>query len=1822
MIGYDAARTEERLHSGENQPVPACSDQVDLETVSLELDVRGLGSLADNRKLDRLGHHEAAVLGVRFHGQGDERLKGFHGVTFRWSLESGGDTFAHEQALGVADESVNRSDFDQSAILQPIEAVLVDGGQQVGRHEHRGLRAGEVGLRHLPLCSEDSEHNVLGSRCDAAAVIVDDPRMREEPGEARNYVSVGVNIGDINLYTGTPVHTNYRSQVARIAPEQLQGRERELAELRAFCQSPQTRGQYWWWRAEAWSGKSALMSWFVLHPPERVRIISFFVTARWASQNNRLAFIANVLEQLLAMLGETAPALLNEYTQEAHLLHLIPKAAAACADRGEEFVLLVDGLDEDRGVTTGPDAHSIAQLLPAHPPAGMRVIIAGRPNPPTPSDVPDDHPLKNPATARELVPWAHAQAVRADMERELKALLADPRAGQNLLGLVVAAGGGLTAADLAELLPGWSAYEVNDHLCSVAGRSFTARASLYEPDRPERYVLGHEELQLKSREMLGSARLDTYRARLHEWADDHRARQWPVDTPEYLLSGYGNMLAGERDLPRLAGLAADPARHERLLSVSGGDVTALAEIAAAQNLVLAQEDPDLPLLARLVFHRDRLNNRNTTIPVAAPGLWYALGRAEQAWMLACSIPDSEKRGDALRRMVEAALSAGDLTRAVELTAAIPSDAHRSAAVRALVDNATSPTRTAAVLEAFATHTIRSFEDDDGWDASARSIAVKALAFGLDVELRQAVSVLAAPLPVPMFLFIAAKELFDRAGTRCGVDVLTEAAKSVRQRYVGAKVAGWLMSIAVAAAALGQTAMAMDLFDEAMTHAYDEEADFAAAAVAGTSAARSRSQPPFQWTNPPLTFVAAHGDVGALVERAADAAERNPLVDRRFAALTKIAKAAMDAGETGLAVEVACRIGEPFTVVRVLANLPGVPGNAFAAPLAGLRTMREPVLQVDALLRAAAAMTEVGDLDQAGEVVDLAVTIARGLESPKLPLVQAAVLTHAIRGEQAGLRVLELLPDEEDSTLAHLLLTLCASWHAMIADDVDAAMKYVRQAVDIVGAERRDLREGLVGEIVSAMTAGSPEPDDHVEPVGFQRAMMNAGNGMLDVMTAAPDELVHTVVKAIQLVPHPGHRIQMLSTLGHALADRGHVDLGREVVRSALAVAQSLDTSPTWRDDVLQEVMSAAVVQRDASLAEAVARAFFKTHRQNAALVATASVSLATRDMDRVTRIVAEIAAFTDPRLDVELEELLDTVFRDVRIGSMPVSEAGFARVASPDEPPWFASSVDQAAQLVATCEGAALFIADSGARGRLLVLLAGAAREVGDIAWAARLLTQAEETARTSLDADNTSAEIIAAVRAGAKGLAEQALAAVRRVNEPRKRVDALAELACADSGDARAASLLDLATAEALQMPDQERDPALNLVVTAAIQCGALAEAESAAMFLPFVSSRAPALMSVGAALMRAGNGARGSVLIKRSRKLVEDKHRENLSSELAVSVAQALRAAVGDVHDVGEQGGTAELLDLIVRLAADTPLPVRSDEVRMKAVEAAIHVGDLDRAEVLAGYMRTELQQSQARRLICHGAALAGEIDRAEENALRIASPAECDRALRLLVEVLVDRGELNRAESVARSVMAPGQRVLALHAVANAVAGDANRAAALLDLADATLADVVDLLASDVGCGAVVAAFAAGDRDRALGYLQHVREALAEVSHRRRPSASLEILTTLVAGIGADEHPEVVDLVREIATSPKELRVVAEEWGTVPWLERTVLDLEDSEDKYEILLVLARRASPAHARRLMARAMVVVPWRLSLPELSERFPEAAAIVVGEAEASIVTG
>ncbi|WP_406628965.1 hypothetical protein [Amycolatopsis sp. WGS_07] len=467
---------------------------------------------------------------------------------------------------------------------------------------------------------------------------------------------VQVGHADTVYAAAPPARSRYRHWVRQVAPPELIGRAGELAELAEFCTDP-AGPDYVWWRAAPWTGKSALMATFVLNPPERVRVVSFFVTARSLGDDTREAFVDVVQEQLAEVL-ETAK------DPSARNLHAVfADAAAHCRARGERLVLVVDGLDEDRGA--GPGGHSIAALLP-YPENGLRVIVASRLNPDVPPDVRSDHPLRAPGIERPLAFSPAAVAAKADMERELDALLRGPAGEQDLLGFLVAARGGLTSYDLAELTQR-RRRDVERVLNSGASRSFTRRPAHWHPHRaPEIYLLGHENLRREAVEALGQAELSRYRSAIDEWADRYRRDGWPPGTPQFLLRGYFQLVQETGDAAALVELATDPARHQRMLDATGGDLTAMAELEAARTAVLASEQPDLVELIMLDMYRSNFRHRNKITPERLPATWAELGKIEHATALAQSMTEPAPRRRALLGLAGALVRGGRLDRAGQL----------------------------------------------------------------------------------------------------------------------------------------------------------------------------------------------------------------------------------------------------------------------------------------------------------------------------------------------------------------------------------------------------------------------------------------------------------------------------------------------------------------------------------------------------------------------------------------------------------------------------------------------------------------------------------------------------------------------------------------------------------------------------------------------------------------------------------------------------------------------------------------------------------------------------------------------------------------------------------------------------------------------------------------------------------------------------------------------------------------------------------------------------------------------------------------------------
>lgn len=252
---------------------------------------------------------------------------------------------------------------------------------------------------------------------------------------------------------------------------------------------------------------------------------------------------------------------------------------------------------------------------------------------------------------------------------ELRDLIEGRRGFRDVLGLLTAAGDGLTLPDLEELTEhvDLASYEIQDVLRDGADRIFAARAADW--DAQHIYLLAGEALRADAAAVLGAGKLSGYRQQLHEWAGRYQQQGWPAATPGYLLAGYPRMLCDAGEIERLAGCATDPVRHDRMFVLSGGDSAALTEIAAAQDAVLAQDDPDLHTMARLAVHRSDLAERGAAIPVGLPAVWISLNQPDRGENLARSITSPGKQAQALAAVSAALATAGLQDRAQRAAAA-------------------------------------------------------------------------------------------------------------------------------------------------------------------------------------------------------------------------------------------------------------------------------------------------------------------------------------------------------------------------------------------------------------------------------------------------------------------------------------------------------------------------------------------------------------------------------------------------------------------------------------------------------------------------------------------------------------------------------------------------------------------------------------------------------------------------------------------------------------------------------------------------------------------------------------------------------------------------------------------------------------------------------------------------------------------------------------------------------------------------------------------------------------------------------------------------
>lgn len=1024
---------------------------------------------------------------------------------------------------------------------------------------------------------------------------------------AKGARGVQIGSGNVQFNVFAPVFpaalSAYRRQVELIAPETLLDRDAELAQLADFCTCLDDR-DYLWLRGRAWTGKTALMSWLVLNPPPGTCVVSFFITARLAAQNDREAFLDVVIEQLATLLGEPAPYV-TPAARPAHLWALLYAAATACERQGRRLVLVVDGLDEDSGAGT----QSIAALLPARPPAGMRVVVAGRRDHPVPEDVPDGHPLRNPSVQRLLEASSHAGAVRDDAERELERLLGGTAADQDLPALVAVAGGGLSGQDLAELT-GRRAAEVEEFLRVAAGNTIARRPAYgWAGAAADVYVLGHEELQVDVLRRLSAPRVAEYRERLHAWADRYREEKWPAGTPEYLLRGYFRLLGADRDRDRMTGLALDRARHARLLEASGADTAALAEIGAAQDALHSGDRPDLRTLTLLAVRRDHLSGRNRDIPTSLPAVWALLGQPLRAEALARSIPRPWLRVSALTSL-----------------SGVLAERSRGHGTQDLAGGSVLGAREVAEEAEAVARAIT----DPGWQCQALAEAAGALTGAGEADraaqLAEEAVVVARTITSP---YVQAASLTEVAGTLAGT--------------VGAHRAQDIVRDAVAVARIEEFP---DLREAALA-----KADLALAVLRGEDP----------------------GPAETRADRATIEIQAINDLERRDMEAAMLATAAVRVGELDRALALAETVVEPWERAGALVTVVGAmarAGNVDRA-LATARTITVPSEQAQALADVAEAVARAGDAGRAQDLAFEAEALARsGTDTSERQAALAKALARVgdVRRAAAVARTVTD-PPTRDRTMAEVARALARAgnirravavartitdgwvtpeiWAAMAvalarAGDPDGA-ETVARAIDHRWTQHR--LSALAGVVAEAARTGRTEQAAALAQEGLDLARTVGHNGLraqallkaAEMAAATGDadlaeELIEEAETMVWEVANPYSRALEFASLAKALVEAGDVERGAYLARDAVAEARNL-TDPGEHARALADAAGALAVagavepaRELAQEAVAVTRTFTDPRERESALAERAELMARVGDADRALAVARTVTA--------------------------------------------------------------------------------------------------------------------------------------------------------------------------------------------------------------------------------------------------------------------------------------------------------------------------------------------------------------------------------------------------------------------------------------------------------------------------------------------------------------------------------------------------------------------------------------------------------------------
>lgn len=467
---------------------------------------------------------------------------------------------------------------------------------------------------------------------------------------------------------------------AEAAGPSIRGRSGELASLAELGGPGPSRRR--WVRGARLAGKTTLLATVATNPPPRTTVVSCLLDKR-KGRNSARFVLDSLTKQLVAVAWRQGylPST-DEWDLVDDFRGLLAPAAAACTGRGDQLLMILDGLDE-----YDPDAVvELGEWLPVELPPGMSLLVASRPD------------------LREIVvDWRHDavldldayEGADADADRTRTELLvgrgSDPLLRSALDRLAVV-GGGLTTGELTDLLGADAA--LLDRLLETRLRRTLVREAAAEPaDSP--WAFTHDVYSAAALDLIRAPDADRARQEIDVWADRYRRDGWPSATPRFLLAGYVPHLrvrvveAASPDdrraaVERLCAVVTSPGRWTAMMLRHRTPLAPETEIIESQNAVrsacadggLMRLEDELRMQVQLALTR-RGGDRGlvTRISPAVAGTWTLAGDHAAAADFAASVKEPDGRVDALGEVAVALAvldSGADVDVAVErVLAAVP-----------------------------------------------------------------------------------------------------------------------------------------------------------------------------------------------------------------------------------------------------------------------------------------------------------------------------------------------------------------------------------------------------------------------------------------------------------------------------------------------------------------------------------------------------------------------------------------------------------------------------------------------------------------------------------------------------------------------------------------------------------------------------------------------------------------------------------------------------------------------------------------------------------------------------------------------------------------------------------------------------------------------------------------------------------------------------------------------------------------------------------------------------------------------------------------------